>query len=76
LNGVEYVDEDQKDSDKEGHPTRDNLREMARRSTDKKIEGSKGQKGLKMLTCQKVKWSKVNRSKGTKVRKIIRSKGQ
>jgi hypothetical protein len=32
LNGVEYVDEDQENSDKEGHPARDNLAKMVRRS--------------------------------------------
>jgi hypothetical protein len=45
LNGVEYVDEDQKNSDKEGHPARNNLEEKARRSNGKKGQNAKRLKG-------------------------------
>ncbi len=45
MNGVEYVDENQKNSDKEGHPARNNLGEMARRSKIKKSKDQKVKKG-------------------------------
>ncbi len=54
LNGVKYVDEDQENSDKEGHPARDNLGKMVRRSKSQKVEGSKDQKVKRSKKVNKV----------------------